>query len=186
MGKYFIVIDMQNDFCTGALANDDAVAIIPKIKAEMEKARSEGFRVIFTRDTHGSDYMQTSEGKHLPVPHCLNESEGWMIVDELKPADAIVYMDNEIIRKEIRESNKDVIVNKTHFGWDGWKNLIERGSEVRICGTVTSICVSANSSALKSIDEVEVVVLKDCCADLAPQTQEAALAVLAAQQCVIA
>lgn len=185
MGKYFIVIDMQNDFCTGALANPDAVVIIPNIQKEMEKARAEGFRVIFTRDTHGSDYMSTSEGKHLPVPHCLNESEGWQIVDELKPKDAIVYLDNEIVRKEIRESNKDIIVNKTHFGWDGWKNLVEPGSEIRICGTVTSICVAANASALKSIEEVEVDVLKDSVADLSEDMKEAALKVMEAQHCNI-
>ena len=84
--KHFIVIDMQNDFCTGALKNDAAVAIIPRIKAELQAAKANGDNIIFTRDTHFDGYLETGEGKHLPVKHCLQNTEGWEIVPELKKA----------------------------------------------------------------------------------------------------
>ena len=81
--KVLVVVDMQNDFCTGALKNDDAVAIIPRIKAEVQAAKAEEANIIFTRDTHAENYMETGEGKHLPVKHCVKDTEGWQVVPEL-------------------------------------------------------------------------------------------------------
>ena len=100
--KHFIVIDMQNDFCTGALANKDAVAIIPRIKEELQKARAEGSNIIFTRDTHSENYLETGEGKHLAVEHCLQNTKGWEIVPEL-----------------MEETDEDTLfIDKFHFGYD--------------------------------------------------------------------
>lgn len=182
--KFLVVIDMQNDFCTGALKNDDAVAVIPFIKAQIENARKNGAQIIYTRDTHGSDYMETSEGKHLPVPHCIRDTKGWEIVDELAPkGNVLVY--NPGVPVKLDADNADIIINKTHFGFDDWKRFIPEDSEVTICGTVTSICVAANASALKSIEGVEVNVLKDSVADLSPEMKEAALKVMEAQHCNI-
>lgn len=165
--KYFVVIDMQNDFCTGALANPAAVAIIPRIKEELDKARKEGCKIIYTRDTHYDNYLKTGEGKHLPVTHCIRYTDGWEIVNDLAPKE------------------NDTIINKEHFGFDKWADYIKPNSEVTICGTVTSICVSANFSAIKMIENVEVTVLKDCCADLSDEMQEAAFKVMTAQQGII-
>lgn len=164
MNKYFVVVDMQKDFCSGALANPAAAAIVPKIQVELDRAREAGMKVIFTKDTHKEDYMSTGEGKHLPVPHCIKGTDGWEIVSELE------------VKPE------DTILEKGHFAFDGWSAFIQPGDEVTICGTVTSICVAANVSMLKAIEGVEVTVLANCCADLSPEGHEAALTVMSAQQ----
>lgn len=167
--KHFIVIDMQNDFCTGALANKDAVAIIPRIKEELQKARAEDSNIIFTRDTHTENYMETGEGKHLPVKHCVKDTEGWQIVPEL-----------------MEETDENTLfIDKLHFGYDGWEEFIKEGDEVTICGTCTDICVVSNSLALKAIEGVEVTVIADCCAGLTKEDHEAALKVMECCQCNI-
>ena len=143
--KHFIVIDMQNDFCTGALANKDAVAIILRIKEELQKARAEGSNVIFTRDTHSENYLETGEGKHLPVKHCVKDTEGWQVVPEL-----------------MEETDENTLfIDKPHFGYNGWEEFIKEGDEVIICGTVTSICVLSNATATKAIEDAEVPVTAD-------------------------
>lgn len=167
--KHFIVIDMQNDFCTGALANKDAVAIIPRIKAELQAAKAEKANIIFTRDSHSEDYLETGEGKHLPVKHCLWNTKGWEIVPEL-----------------MEETDENTLfIDKLHFGYDDWEEFINEGDEVVICGTVGSICVAANVSMLKAIENVEVAVLKDGVSDLSDEMKDAALKVMAAQQAKI-
>ena len=85
--KFFIVIDMQTGFTKGSLANPAAVEIIPRIKKEIEKARKEGATIVYTRDTHQENYLETGEGKHLPIKHCIEGTDDWQIVDELKPGD---------------------------------------------------------------------------------------------------
>ena len=165
--KFFIVIDMQNGFLTGSLANPAAQEIIPRIKEEIEKARKEGATIIYTRDTHQENYLETGEGKHLPIKHCVEGTDDWQIIDELKPGD------------------DDVIINKDHFGYAAWDDYIKPGDEVTMVGTCTSICVCANFSAIKMIENVEITVLKDCCADLSDEMQEAALKVMIAQQGII-
>ena len=167
--KHFIVIDMQNDFCTGALANKDAVAIIPRIKAELQAAKAEKANIIFTRDSHSEDYLETGEGKHLPVKHCLHNTEGWEIVPEL-----------------MEETDEDTLfIDKLHFGYDNWAEFIKEGDEVTICGTCTDICVVSNSLAIKAIENVEVTVIADCCAGLSKESHEAALKVMECCQCNI-
>lgn len=179
--KFLIVIDMQNDFCTGALKNDDAVAVIPFIKAQIENARKNGARIIYTRDTHGSDYMETGEGKHLPVPHCIRETKGWEIVDELAPKGNVhIYNPGVPVRFV---DNVDIIINKTHFGFDDWKRFIPEDSEVTVVGTCTDICVVSNALAIKAIEGVEVTILAEGCAGLTKEKHEHALDVMASCQC---
>ena len=81
MQNILLVIDMQNDFIDGALGTPEAVAIVPKVR---EKIRSFDGTVLFTRDTHGENYMETQEGKNLPVPHCIRGTDGWQIRPELE------------------------------------------------------------------------------------------------------
>lgn len=167
--KHFIVIDMQNDFCTGALANKDAVAIIPRIKAELQAAKAEKANIIFTRDSHNEDYLETGEGKHLPIKHCVKDTKGWEIVPEL-----------------MEETDENTLfIDKLHFGYDGWEEFIKEGDEVVICGTCTDICVVSNSLAIKAIENVEVTVIADCCAGLTKESHEAALKVMECCQCNI-
>ena len=165
--KFFIVIDMQNDFLTGSLANPEAVKILPNIVEKVKKYRDDGYTIVFTRDTHYDNYMSTGEGKHLPVSHCIIESDGWKIAKELTPQD------------------DDVIIDKEHFGYDAWTEYIEPGDEVVICGTVSEICVVSNALAIKQIENVEVSVLKDCCAGLSEAAHNAAMTVMESCQCKI-
>lgn len=75
--KTLIVIDMQVDFVTGVLGTPEAIAILPNVKRKIEEYIANGDEVIFTRDTHFDDYLDTSEGRHLPVPHCIKGTDGW-------------------------------------------------------------------------------------------------------------
>ncbi len=167
--KHFVVIDMQNDFCTGALKNDAAVAIIPRIKAELQAAKAEGANIIFTRDTHADNYMETGEGKHLPVKHCVKDTDGWQVVPEL-----------------MEETDENTLfIDKTHFGFDNWAEYVKEGDEVVMVGTCTDICVVSNALALKAIENVEVTVIADCCAGLTKEKHDAALDVMESCQCSI-
>lgn len=166
--KYLVVIDMQNDFCTGALKNADAVAAIPFIKEKIAEFRKSGASIVYTRDTHGLDYMSSLEGKHLPVPHCIEGTEGWQITEELRP------------------QAEDKIINKKTFGYPGWANELEDGSEIYMAGTCTDICVVSNALAIKAaLPNAEVYVFKEGCAGLTKEKHEAALKVMASCQCQI-
>lgn len=169
MAKFFIVIDMQNDFITGSLANPAAAKTIPFIKEQIQQYKEKGYQVIFTRDSHSEDYLETGEGKHLPVKHCIMYTKGWEIVPEL-----------------MEETDENTLfIDKLHFGYDDWAEFIKEGDEVVMCGTVGSICVAANVSMLKAIENVEVTVLKDGVSDLSDEMKDAALKVMAAQQAKI-
>lgn len=168
MRKFFVVVDCQNDFITGSLANPAAQAALPKIKEAAEKALADGAELIFTLDTHFEDYLQTGEGKHLPVKHCIEGTDGWRIVDELQDL-----------------ANKAIIIPKHHFGSNLWEEYIQPGDEVTMVGFVSSICVCANALAIKQIENVEVNVIKDCCAGLTNEDHEAAMTVMKCCQCNI-
>ena len=136
MKRFLVVVDMQKDFVDGSLGTAEAVAILDNVKKKIEEYKQRGDEIIFTRDTHGEDYMDTNEGKHLPVKHCVKDTEGWQVVPEL-----------------MEETDENTLfIDKTHFGFDNWAEYVKEGDEVVICGTCTSICVSANVSALKMIE----------------------------------
>lgn len=83
MTDILIVVDMQRDFVTGPLGSAEARAIVPAVAARIRRAAEEGTQVVFTLDTHDTDYMATREGRFLPVPHCIQGSEGWALVPEI-------------------------------------------------------------------------------------------------------
>ena len=168
MRKFFVVVDAQVDFVTGALPNPAAQVAVPKIKAAAEKALAEGYELIFTLDTHHENYMETGEGKHLPVVHCVEGTDGWRIVPEL----------NDL-------ANKAILLPKEHFGSENWREYISEGDEVTMCGFVSSICVISNALAIKQIEGVEVNILKDCCAGLTNEDHKAAMTVMKCCQCNI-
>ena len=89
MKKTLIVIDMQNDFIDGSLGTDEAVKIMPNVRKKIEEYRSNGDEIIFTRDTHGEDYLSTPEGKKLPVVHCVKNTHGWQ-TDLMFPMQSIL------------------------------------------------------------------------------------------------
>ena len=162
MRKILIVIDMQNDFIDAALGTKEAVAIVEKVK---EKIRSiEATDVIATMDTHGEDYMQTQEGKYLPVPHCIKGSDGWKIRPDIA---------------ELLEGAK--IYEKPTFGSTALAEELKELSgkeeiELELIGLCTDICVVSNALLLKAMmPEVQISVDASCCAGVTPEKHEAAL-----------
>lgn len=164
--KLLIVVDMQNDFITGALGSAQAKAIVPKVAQKLAQRRSEGWQAVFTRDTHGPDYLDTREGKKLPVPHCIKDTPGWQICDELAVEDALV-------------------VDKPTFGSPQLAHLAARmePERVELVGLCTDICVISNALLLKAaVPEAEVTVDASCCAGVTPESHENALRAMAACQ----
>ncbi|MBQ7097634.1 MAG: cysteine hydrolase, partial [Clostridia bacterium] len=144
MKRTLIVVDMQNDFIDMALGTKEAVAIVPAVKSKIQEYISRGDEVIFTRDTHQEDYLETPEGKKLPVPHCIQGTKGWEIADGL-------YVDG------------CKIIDKPNFGWPNWKD--EELENVELIGLCTDICVVSNALIIKAaFPDAEVSVDKNCCA----------------------
>ena len=163
--KYLIVVDMQNDFTVGTLGSPHAAAIIPNV---VEKVKAFSGKVIFTRDTHGDDYLQTQEGKKLPVVHCVKNTNGWQICDELIP-----YV--------------DTTVDKVTFGSVQLPHLLrslgEPIEEIELCGLCTDICVISNAMILKAaFPEVTFRVDATCCAGVTMESHNTALNAMKAVQ----
>lgn len=155
MKKTLIVIDMQNDFINMALGTAEAVAIVPKVKEKIAEYIRLGDEIIFTRDTHQENYLDTMEGKKLPVKHCIQGTKGWEIADGL-------YV----------EGCK--IIDKPNFGWPNWKK--ENLEEVELVGLCTDICVVSNALIMKAtFPEAIVKVDSACCAGVTVESHEAAL-----------
>lgn len=155
MKKTLIVVDMQKDFIDGALGTKEAVAIVENVKKKIAEYQKNGDEIIFTRDTHQADYLQTNEGKHLPVVHCVEGTDGWQIPKELQAADAIY-------------------INKPTFGYLNWKEY--HLEEVELVGLCTDICVVSNALLIKAqYPEITVKVDASCCAGVTPESHEAAL-----------
>lgn len=155
MKKTLIVVDMQNDFIDMALGTPEAVAIVPAVKAKIDQYREQGYEIIFTRDTHGEDYLNTPEGKKLPVPHCIKDTKGWQIADGL-------YVEGA------------KLIDKPNFGWPNWKE--ESLEDVELVGLCTDICVVSNCLIIKAtFPDARVTVDAACCAGVTPATHDAAL-----------
>ena len=156
--KYLIVVDMQVDFITGSLGSKMAEEVVPNV---VEKVKNFEGKVIFTRDTHFADYMTTQEGKKLPVEHCIKDTNGWQICDELTP-----YV------KEV--------VDKITFGSVNLPNIIkgygDEIEEIELCGLCTDICVISNAMILKAtFPEVKITVDSKCCAGVSVESHKTAL-----------
>ena len=169
--KYLIVVDMLNDFIDGGLGTKEAVSIVPFVKEKIE-----GFdgKIIYTRDTHDENYMETQEGKNLPVPHCIIDTDGWDICDELS------------------ELRCDGIVDKPTFGSTALaekmlaKNAKDPIESITLVGLCTDICVISNAILLKaSLPEVEIRVDAKCCAGVTPESHKNALNAMKMCQIII-
>ena len=155
MKKTLIVVDMQNDFIDMALGTQEAVAIVPKVQEKIRQYAEMGYEIIYTRDTHTENYLNTPEGKKLPVPHCIKGTKGWQIADGL-------YVDG------------CKIIDKPNFGWPNWKN--EDLENVELVGLCTDICVVSNALIIKAqFPEAKVAVDSACCAGVTPESHQAAL-----------
>ena len=157
-----VIVDMQNDFISGALGTDEAKLIVNGVK---EKAENFDGLIFFTRDTHFEDYMDTQEGKKLPVPHCIKGTWGWEICDELKE----ISTECEIADKptfgsvELMESIKELSTE-------------EEIESITLMGLCTDICVISNAMLLKAaLPEVKIIVDGTNSAGVTPQSHKNAL-----------
>lgn len=164
-----VVVDMQRDFIDGALGTKEAEAILPRAA---EKIRRFQGRVLATRDTHGEEYLDTQEGRKLPVRHCIRGSAGW----EIHP--------------QIQELIRELPVDKETFGslelgnmlqkYDEWQEKIE---SVTLIGLCTDICVISNAMIVKAaLPEARVIVDASCCAGVTPESHRRALDAMKACQ----
>ena len=162
MRRILIVIDMQNDFIDAALGTQEAVAIVEAVKEKIRSCAPED--VIATMDTHGPDYLDTQEGKYLPVVHCVRETEGWKIRQDIA---------------ELLHGAK--IYEKPTFGSTAMAEDLKQLSgteelELELVGLCTDICVVSNALLLKAfMPEVKISVDARCCAGVTPEKHLAAL-----------
>lgn len=161
--KTLIVIDMQNDFISGSLGTKEAQAIVPNVKKKIEEYVVREDEIIFTRDTHGKNYLKTNEGKNLPVEHCIVGTYGWEIAEGLGSQDySCTYID------------------KNTFGWNYWNELnFEDGDEIEIVGLAADICVISNALILRSLfPECKIIVDSKCTAGTTNENYQSALNVM--------
>jgi len=161
MKKLLVVVDMQNDFITGALGSEDAKKIVSYVGKKIESYRKNGHRVLFTRDTHFDNYLSTQEGKNLPVPHCIKGTEGHLITDELNVGDSEVF-------------------DKPAFGSIRLAERIAKFAKecgiIELCGLCTDICVVSNALILKAkLPETKIVVDAKACAGITEKSHNASL-----------
>lgn len=167
--KILLVIDMQNDFITGALGTKEAVTIVDYVKEKVEAFEGE---CIFTRDTHQVDYIDTREGEYLPVPHCIEGSEGWKICKELLP----VAKGCDVVDKPTFGSMKLIELVKLKCQKD---NCMEKELEFTLVGLCTDICVISNAMLIKAaFPESKIIVDSSGCAGVMPESHDNALAAM--------
>ena len=168
MNKLVIVVDMQNDFIDGALGTKEAVSIVPNVVSYLDKLNDDNVTLVFTRDTHDEDYLDTREGRKLPVKHCIIGTKGWELCDVLKPY-----------------SEKCVIFDKPTFGSIDLQQFVLQNNfdEIEIMGLCTDICVISNAMLVKAaLPEAKVVVRSDCCAGVSVESHQNALNAMAVCQ----
>ena len=163
MKKVLVVVDMQKDFVDGSLGTKEAVAIVPKVA---EKIRAFDGDIFVTYDTHFENYLETAEGRKLPVEHCIKGTDGWKLDKDVAAA---------------LEGKAYTPVEKLTFGSVALPGMIEKaagGEEfcVELIGLCTDICVVSNALLIKAaFPEVPIAVDSACCAGVTPEKHEAAL-----------
>ena len=166
MKNFLVVVDMQNDFVDGALGSAEAVAIVPNV---VEKIKNFDGEIFVTLDTHFDNYMETAEGKKLPVPHCIKGTNGWELNPEVAKA---------------LEGKKHTVVEKLTFGSVDLPKLMKEavGEDVfsaELIGLCTDICVVSNALLLKAhYPEYNIAVDASCCAGVTPKSHNEALATM--------
>lgn len=182
--KVLIIVDAQNDFChkDGALSSPEAVAAIPLLCESIHQFKEDfgnKLAIFATADTHHGDYSSTLEGKKLPVPHCMEDTWGHYIHDD--------------VVKAVKDDGGDFngIIDKPTFGsfdllnalWELEMNEAEPIDEIAFVGFCTDICVVSNALMVRAaFPDVEINVIKDCCAGVTPSAHEAALTVMSSCQ----
>lgn len=162
--KALVVIDMQHDFVEGVLGTPEAQAIVDDVVQKIKQSRANGDMIYFTLDTHNNNYLNTEEGRNLPVPHCVKGTEGHRLLPEI----------DEL------SSREDIIIEKAAFASPQLaKSIAGKGGEideVELIGLCTDICVISNAMLIKAYSpETPVSVIRKLCAGATPQGHENAL-----------
>ncbi len=166
MKKFLVVIDMQNDFVDGALGSPDAMAIVDNV---VEKINNFDGEIFATFDTHFDNYLETNEGKNLPVKHCIKGTHGWELSEKVKSA---------------LDKKGFVAVEKPSFGSLELPKLIAQKAQgedlsIELVGLCTDICVVSNAMILKAnFNEAEITVDSSCCAGVSEKTHNDALSTM--------
>jgi nicotinamidase-related amidase len=162
MRKTLIVVDMQNDFVYGSLGTPEARAIVPNVKKKIEEYRERGDDIIFTMDSHGSNYLETHEGKYLPVKHCILGTDGCDVISKINR----LAGDVSILKNTFATLHW---VCLSHVFWNG----------IELVGVCTDICVVSNALVLRSLyPNLDITVDASCCAGTTPEKHKAALEVM--------
>ncbi len=177
--RILVVVDMQNDFTSGALGNPECAAVVPYVMERMERARKEKWRIICTKDMHEENYLETGEGRRLPIRHCIRGSRGSELIDEIEAL------------KEKWEDYETVFlaenpIEKNAFGSMELSRILSKyqPAEIELIGICTDICVISNAMILRSdFPDIEVSVNASCCAGVTPESHSNAL--LAMEACQI-
>ena len=163
MKKIIVVVDMQNDFIDGALGTQEAQQMLPRLAAKLEREKDAA--LIFTMDTHNQYYMDTQEGKKLPVPHCIKPEHGWKVAEQLQR-----FVDRAA-----------AVIEKPSFGSLALPQAVSKieADEIELVGLCTDICVISNAMILKAaFPEVTLAVDASCCAGVTPESHANALAAM--------
>ena len=168
MQSVLLVVDMQNDFVRGALGTDEARVIVPEVLSKIENFEGS---VLYTQDTHEENYLETQEGRLLPVEHCIKGTLGWELIPEIK-----ARQEGTVIEKDTFGSRDLIaVLEKMHDE--------EPIGSITIIGLCTDICVISNALLIKAyFPEMEIVVDASCCAGVTPESHETALLAMEACQ----
>ena len=159
MKKLLVVIDMQNDFVDGSLGTEEAMKIVPEVQARIEQHKSEGQEVVFTMDTHYDNYLETLEGKNLPVEHCKKETEGWQLCSPLSGYEGKRFEKPTFGSVELAAYARD-----------------KDYDSIELVGLCTDICVISNALLLKAVlPGTPIRVRAAFCAGVTPESHRNAL-----------
>lgn len=176
--NYLVVIDMQKDFVTGALGTKEAQAILPGVIDRIRAARAAGDTIVYTLDTHAEDYLNTAEGRKLPVPHCIRGTEGWM--PEAGVAEALGL--SRCFEKDTFGSR--ALADYMKGEEQRWNGPASKTMTIELIGVCTDICVISNALMIKAaVPEANLIVNSALCAGVTPESHAAALKVM--QSCLI-
>lgn len=175
--KALVIVDMQNDFVTGALGSPAAMAVVPKIVDKLRSINRADTVILLTKDTHDENYPETQEGKHLHIPHCIKDTHGWSVCPEIhheiKHGGYITYSADNVVKGRVL---------KNTFGSVELAEILKDISdthgleEITFVGVCTGICVISNVMLTKAfLPEVPITVDASCCACVNPQTHKNAI-----------
>lgn len=159
MKRLLVVVDMQRDFIDGSLGTKEAQAIVPAVRDKVVTYQAEGWDVAFTLDTHEEHYLDTQEGKKLPIRHCIAETDGWELCEKLGDFKGRYFEKNTFGSMELAQ-------------WAAKKGY----EEIELVGLCTDICVISNAMLLKAaLPEARIRVDGGCCAGVTPESHKNAL-----------